>query len=386
MTPRRSLSRLSLLPAGVVLALVLSGCVPEGAQPGPTGSPSGSPSAGGQPTPLVVVPCADLLSRADIDRLVGAEAVAADLDEADVESIMPSAAAADALASASSATGCRWAEPQDDTGVRAVVADITPAQAATLRAAIVSDPSFTSESTAGAEVFSTGGEDAATAIVLLGSAWVTAAATGVEQARDTALQLLDTLRSLNPGLPAAPTQPSEEPEPSASPTPSPSPTPSSSPGAPDASAVLPACGELLPIAVVRDLFADAAEPLKATGSPADHMPGPLAASTVREASQSRMCTWGIPFSDGGFSVVTAQMAAPAQARLLSSLRSAQAYTERAIDGEPAFTYSAETELGTTTVVYVFVGDVWITVNGTLDIRTGRALAREAMDAVRLAGD
>lgn len=386
MTPRRSPFRLSLLPAVVVLALVLSGCVPEGAQPGPTGSPSDSPSAGGDPTPLVVVPCADLLSRADIDRLVGAEAVAADLDATDAESIMPSAAAGEALASASSATGCRWDDPQDGAGVRAVIADITPAAASTLRAAIVADASFSSSSSGGSEVFLTGDEGDATAIVLLGSAWVTAVAPDPGQAGDVALQLLDALRALNPGLPAAPQEPAEEPEPSVSPSPSPSPSPSASPGAPDASAVLPACGELLPIAVVRDLFADAAEPLEATGSPADHMPGPLAASTVREASQSRMCTWGIPFSDGGFSVVTAQITAAAQSRLLTSLRSARSYTERAIDGEPAFTYTAETELGTTTVVYVFVGDVWITVNGTLDIRTGRGLAREAMDAVRLAND
>ena len=53
-------------------------------------------------------------------------------------------------------------------------------------------------------------------------------------------------------------------------------------------------------------------------------------------------------------------------------------------GEPAFSYEAESELGSTTVVYVFVDAVWITVDGTLDLRSARQIAREAVEAVRVA--
>jgi len=385
MTPRLS----ALLPATVVaLALVLTGCVPESApSPNGTAAPSATPSNGA--APLLVPSCADLLSRADIDRLVGPDAEAADVsdDQYLVDGYLPTVESNDILLAAESTTGCWWGEPQTDTGVTAVIAELTVAASADLRSSLESEPLFTEEQVEGADVFS--GEEPeglghVYSFVLLDDVWIAVQAMGLDQARDVGLQLLASLRAVNPALPAAPDAPVEEPEPLPSPSASAAPTPSPSPTAGAPGAVLPACDELLPLDTVRALFADEAESMKASGSPADHMPGPLAANTVRKALQAKMCTWAIPFSDGGFSVVTAEIGAEARKTLLDSLRSSSTYREKAIAGEPAFSHVEETELGTTTVVYVFVDAVWITVDGTLDTKTGRQLAREAVDAVRIA--
>jgi len=180
-----------------------------------------------------------------------------------------------------------------------------------------------------------------------------------------------------------PGSPSATPSPTATGTPSPTPSPTATAGASDR-AVLPACRALLPLSTVHALFGDAAEPLDAGGSAADHMPGPLAAETAAGARQSAVCTWGIPFSDGGFNVITAELTTSARDRLISSLRSASSYRATTIDGATAFTHEEESEFGTLAVVYAFTGSVWITVTGTLTVETGREFAGSALDAVRAA--
>lgn len=185
--------------------------------------------------------------------------------------------------------------------------------------------------------------------------------------------------------------PSASPMPTASPsptsttpaTPTPTPTASTDPGTPSR-VVLPACANLLPLSTVHALFGDAAEPLDAGGSAADRMPGPRAAEAARSARQTVVCSWGIPFSDGGFSVVAAELSTASRDSLLASLRGASSYRATRIDGATAFTHSEESEFGTIGVVYVFEGRVWITVTGTLTIDTGREFAASALDAVRAA--
>ena len=392
MTPRLHISGLrALIPVTVVaLALALTGCVPEGEPAStPSGSPSGTPSGGAAPTPLAMPGCDELLTRADIDRLVSPEAEAVDLpSDVDLTQYTPTDATAAAVTAAVSAQGCSWAVPQTDSGSTAVVADLAPGQAEPLRASLAADPMFTQQETRGAAgVFAgeeTEGVGYGFTVVVLDGVLLTVQGPGWPQGRDVALQVLASLRAANPGLPEVPVDPgpSETPSPSPSPTPSPSATPGS-PDSPDA-AVIPSCGELIPLPVVHALFADAAESIAVTGSPADHMPGPLAARTVRAASQADMCAWGVPASDGGFSVVTAEIAPTSRNELISALREASGYRERALGGEVAFTREVDNELGTTTVAYVFVDTVWITVNGTLDTRTARELAAEALDAVRVA--
>lgn len=187
----------------------------------------------------------------------------------------------------------------------------------------------------------------------------------------------------SPTTSTPPGSPTATPSPTATGTPSPTPSPTATAGASDR-AVLPACRTLLPLSTVHALFGDAAEPLDAGGTAADHMPGPLAAETAEGARQAAVCTWGIPFSDGGFNVITAELTTSARDRLISSLRSASSYRATTIDGATAFTHEEESEFGTLAVVYVFTGRVWITVTGTLTVETGREFAGSALDAVRAA--
>lgn len=394
MTPRpHTPARWALIPAAVVaLTLALAGCVPEGTpEPTSSGSPSGTPSSGAAPTPLAVPGCEELLTRADIDRLVSPEAEVFDLGpEFDLTDYTPTDAVAAAVTAAPSAKGCSWGIPQTDGGSTAVVAELAPGQAEPLRAGLAADAMFTQQETFGeAAVFSgdeVEGFGYGYAVVVVDAVMISVQGGGWPHGRDLALQVLASLRTSNPGLPEVPTEPEESETPAPSPSPSSSPSASPSPGAPDTpdAAVIPSCGELIPLPVVRALFADAAETIAVTGSPADHMPGPLAARTVRGASQAEMCAWGVPASDGGFSAVTAEITAKARTELIDALRSASGYRERAIGGEVAFTREVDNELGTTTVAYVFVDTVWITLNGTLDTRTARELASEALDAVRIA--
>lgn len=164
--------------------------------------------------------------------------------------------------------------------------------------------------------------------------------------------------------------------------PTPGPTPSSPGGT--SRAVLPACADLLPLSMVRALFSDAAESIDVGGSAADHMPGPLAKRTMRGALQSNMCTWAVPFSDGGFTVITAELTRSSRDSLISGLRSAASYSERRLDGAVSFSTETETELGTSTIVYAFQDNVWIAVDGTLSLSTAREFASSALDAVRVA--
>ncbi|MFT4280330.1 hypothetical protein [Microbacterium sp.] len=177
--------------------------------------------------------------------------------------------------------------------------------------------------------------------------------------------------------------PAPTPTPTSSPTTAPAPTPTTSPGA-AAPVIIPKCATLLPLSTVHALFGDAAEPIDVSGSPADHMPGPLAAATVRGARQATMCTWAIPFSDGGFTVITAEISGSAREKLVAGLRSSSRYTERSLDGQVSFSQHSESDLGTTSTVYVFVGNVWITVDGTLSVKTAREFAGSAADAIRSA--
>lgn len=187
------------------------------------------------------------------------------------------------------------------------------------------------------------------------------------------------------GSAAATTGVTPSPPPTTPSTPSPAPsTPAPSTPGEATRAVLPACGDLLPLSTVHALFSDAAERIEVGGSAADHMPGPLAKRTMRDALQSNMCTWAVPYSDGGFTVITAELTRSARDGLISGLRSAASYTERRLDGAVSFSTETETELGTSTIVYVFQGNVWITVDGTLSLSTAREFASSALDAVRVA--
>ncbi len=383
--PLRTPALIPAAAAAVVLALVLTGCVPE-PEPGPTpgGNSTVAPTTPASPTNdarvLTIPSCDQIFTAADVPLHFGdttrSIAVGSDFDET---AVVPEDHVAVAVGNALATQSCIWGIPQTDAAAVLVVAELGPAAAAALRPQLEADTAATATELDGALLVTkeeTEGFGHVHAVVLLDSLLLATQ----DMHTDALRHVLAAMRSANPDLPAAPAE--STPPPSATPTPTASPSPTPDAGGPGA--VLPACANLLPLSTVHALFGDAAEPIETGGSAADHMPGPLAADTVRSARQTEMCTWGIPFSDGGFSVITAELTRSARDRLIASLRAASSYAERTLDGEVSFTHEEESELGTTAVVYVFVDDVWITVDGTLSIGTAREFAGSAVDAVRAA--
>jgi len=369
------------------VAVVLSGCAPETAPentPTPS-SPAPEATVPGETTGALVLPtCGELLTADDIVTILGDGYEEFSPGE-DFESttVVPDERVIGVLEDAVKSQRCGWGVPHTSDASVYVIAEVESAAAADLRSHLQSEADFTTTDVDGAPVTTweeQTGFGHVYAVVSLDTLLIAA----IDYNDDTLRHLLTALRKVNPSLPAGSTAtPSVSPSatPGASPTPTTPATPRPDPGD---RAVLPECDDLLPLSTVHALFGDAAERLDAGGSAADHMPGPLAAETVRAAKQSKVCTWGIPFSDGGFGVVAAEITATARDRLLRSLRKASSYTERTLDGELSFTHESESEFGTIAVVYVFVGDVWITVNGTLSMATAREFAGSAVDAVRSA--
>lgn len=193
--------------------------------------------------------------------------------------------------------------------------------------------------------------------------------------------------SASPSAEPTQTTPAASPTPTASPTPEPGaePTPSASPTAQPSALTIPDCDDLLPLPVVQGQFPNAV-PIETGADPADAMAGPAATAAVRAAAQAEICTWGIPASDGGFNVIVAELAERARDDLIGALRGAGTFTEGSVGGGVSFSREIDTELGITTVTYVFDDRVWVTVNGTLHLDSSRQLAAAALESVRAANE
>ena len=162
------------------------------------------------------------------------------------------------------------------------------------------------------------------------------------------------------------------------------PMPTVPPSETDVPLVLPDCVDLVPLTVAQDALGPDTVALTPGASAADLMPDPAAADAARDAVSTRVCTWGIPQSDGGFNVILAELAPAARDALVASIRAAGTFTESAVGGELSFSAEIANELGTTSVVSVFVGTGWVTVSGSLEDAGALAVAGAALDGLRAA--
>ena len=161
-------------------------------------------------------------------------------------------------------------------------------------------------------------------------------------------------------------------------------TPTPTPTATDVALMLPDCVDVVPLSVAQDALGPDTVALTPGASAADLMPDPAAADAARDAVSTRVCTWGIPQSDGGFNVILAELAPAARDALVASIRAAGTFTESAVGGELSFSAEIANELGTTSVVSVFVGTGWVTVSGSLEDAGALAVAGAALDGLRAA--
>lgn len=174
--------------------------------------------------------------------------------------------------------------------------------------------------------------------------------------------------------------------PTSTPIPTGSPSASATPSVTPAAAPLsiPGCETLLPLALAQDLFSDSTEffgefPAVQYGGIFE---GPEAADALAGASQSRLCRWGVPNSDGAFSLVVAEIAPEDRAALEAALPAAgfSAVTMGTVTG---FDAESEGMVSSLAATHLFTGHVWIVCDGTTLGLTG-AVAGSALDALRTA--
>lgn len=168
-------------------------------------------------------------------------------------------------------------------------------------------------------------------------------------------------------------------EPSGSPVPSEtaSPTPTAEPLA------LVECEVMLPIEQARALFADATEFL---GEPAPEFRGlfPLAEidATLEAPTQVRGCSWGVPNSDGVFTIHAVEVT-PEQRTSLEAALAAAGFSMETTGTVTTYEMTGENEVSTIAATHLFTGDLWIMCNST-DLSTTGPAAESALEALRTA--
>lgn len=180
--------------------------------------------------------------------------------------------------------------------------------------------------------------------------------------------------SASPSVPSAPA--TSAPEPSTSPSPTPAPPT-------DGPLLLPPCDALLTLADAQAFYGPAAEAITPPAASAvDVMQGPVAAATVAEATQTRVCTWGIPNSDGGFNAVAAEIPLSSAANLIDALRNAGSFSESEVGGVTLFSRSLDAEVGGFAVAYAFFDTAWVTAAGALSTEGAQIIVEKIMGSVR----
>jgi hypothetical protein len=168
-------------------------------------------------------------------------------------------------------------------------------------------------------------------------------------------------------------------DPSETPTASPTPSPTATAEA----LTLVDCEIMLPIADARALFSESTEFLGER--PPTEFGGwfPVAeADSILAAAQAKLCTWGVPNSDGSFSLHVIEIT-PAQRTALEAALGAAGFSTATVGTVTTMELTGENEIATIAATHLFTGDLWIMSNGSgLDLT--RAVTTSALDALRTA--
>ncbi|WP_354500969.1 hypothetical protein [Mycetocola sp. 2940] len=177
-----------------------------------------------------------------------------------------------------------------------------------------------------------------------------------------------------PGAEPSPTDPSASPTPSA--TASPTPTPES--------LTIVECEVMLPIDQARAIFAEDTEFLGERPPTESGGWFPLAEidSTLADAAQAKACTWGVPNSDGVFTIHAVEVTAEQRSSLEAALAD-EGFTDVSTGTATSFEKSGETEVSPIAATHLFSGPLWIMANSN-DLSTTGAVANAALEAHRTA--
>lgn len=186
------------------------------------------------------------------------------------------------------------------------------------------------------------------------------------------------------GCAPATIEPSPTPPPSASADASSTPAPTPTPDAGPEPFTISGCEAMLPLPLAQELFSANTEFFGE--SPAVGFSGsfavPAIQSALSTAPQARLCSWGVPSSDGAFALVVAELPAPDQAPVIAALTTAgfapsSSGTETTLRLEQDGLVSSEAQ------THIFTGAVWILVDGTSAELTD-AVAASALTVLRAA--
>ena len=151
----------------------------------------------------------------------------------------------------------------------------------------------------------------------------------------------------------------------AAPTPTAPPTPTATAAA-AAAAVFPRCEDLIPIELLQQNFSTDVVGYTDGGgwTIGQVLPGPVARSAVEKAERAVDCGWGVRGgSDGGVHAAVLELPAEVRDELVSALRTADGYTEAAIDDATVFTSAVHGEIADGAVGYAFEGTTWLAIVG-----------------------
>ncbi|KAA9085434.1 hypothetical protein [Microbacterium radiodurans] len=131
-------------------------------------------------------------------------------------------------------------------------------------------------------------------------------------------------------------------------------------------AALPDCANLMSIEQVRvsvnDDRVEGSDPLEVIAAP--DVLGPAAQDTFDAATDVVGCTYGIPQTDGGFSVTVLVVDAEAASELVNALGESDQYERTTRGAIVMFSKDIPEGLGTY-LGYAFADDVWAIVHGTM---------------------
>ena len=141
---------------------------------------------------------------------------------------------------------------------------------------------------------------------------------------------------------------------------------------------------MLPLAIARDNFSANTELL---GEPAaSDFQGREDVASIRTvlaaASDSRVCYWGVPQSDGLF-FVTVAVVTPAQRATLESDLASAGYAQTTMGTVTAYELDGMNEVSSLGFTHLFTGDAWIHVDGA-SVSFSGVIAGQVLDVMRAA--
>lgn len=146
---------------------------------------------------------------------------------------------------------------------------------------------------------------------------------------------------------------------------------------------IPDCETLLPLADAQALFSASTEFFGEFAAAQFGVDGvPEAATALAGAGQWRFCGWGVPSSDGAFTLLVAEIT-PGDRAALEAALTAAGFTAVTMGTVTGYDAEREGEVSTLADTLLFTGDVMIVCNGTTLALTG-AVTASALDALRTA--